>query len=488
MIFDSKLMKKWIDNPKEFSQDILLKLVNKCVISIELSPGKIGGFSVFEPRDVTGSFWEKLRSRQNRSEFEKKRFILTAPPYLKHRLESAMNLEKDLRLEIAYSPYVKIKSTGQYFTLDRFIRVVNIDDSPVLLKFLRKSMEEVGFFQVSAQESDPKKAVEVILSHSPDLITLDIQMPGMTGVEVIKELFRRQPFPVLTISSLDLEEGGLVFDALNSGAFDYLQKPRFEERQIFIEELSQKAVLAVEGKTSNLFHSRVRSSRLVHEQSSQQGLPSNILWCLGASTGGTQAITQVLTSLPKNIPPVLIVQHIAAVFSRSFADSLNRLCPFTVKEAEDGEEVKSEHVYIAPGSFQMGVTEKLGRLYIYLTNDPPMNRFKPSVDYLFDSVSAVSSRKIVAGLLTGMGKDGAKGLLDLRQKGAHTFAQDEESCAVYGMPKAAYEMGAAEKVVSLDNIAHTLWAESLCFGAGYDTKATNSTSDNRPGKRDTSPN
>ena len=251
-----------------------------------------------------------------------------------------------------------------------------------------------------------------------------------------------------------------VFEALNNGAFDYIQKPKLEDIQIFKEELMEKLLLAAEGRqvASKLQNQLVAKIKISQPSKSY---PDNLIWCIGASTGGTQALTRIFTSLPDKIPPVLIVQHIPPVFSRAFANSLNQLCPFEVKEAEHGEAVLADHVYIAPGGIQMGVEKLNGKLYISLKDCDPVNRFKPSVDHLFMEASKLKGIRIIAAVLTGMGRDGAEGLLELKKMGASTLVQDEESCVVFGMPRIALEMGATDLVIPLDNIAHTLLEQTL---------------------------
>jgi len=269
------------------------------------------------------------------------------------------------------------------------------------------------------------------------------------------------------ISSLSLDEGSLVFDALNSGAFDYIQKPKLEDKEGFKETLSDKMLCAAESLAVKV----VKNIKLMPVTSQPDvSFADNLLWCLGASTGGTQALTRVLTSLPAKIPATLIVQHIPPVFSKSFADSLNSLVPFTVKEAEDGEVVRADCAYVAPGGLQMGIVYNNGKLCISLRDSEPVNRFKPSVDYLFNEISKIKGFQIVAGILTGMGRDGSKGMLELKNYGAWTFAQNEESCAVYGMPRAAIESGATSRSIPLDEIAHELLSASQSFKKNIQTR------------------
>jgi two-component system chemotaxis response regulator CheB len=292
-------------------------------------------------------------------------------------------------------------------------------------------------------------------------------MPKKNGVEVLSDLLSQKHFPVLMISSLNLEEGSLVFDALNAGAFDYIQKPRLEDREAFKEEILSKALLAVEGREAHSSLRKLNSPKANAVNAlANIAYPQNLVWCMGASTGGTQALTRVFTSLPSEIPPTLIVQHIPPIFSKAFADSLNSLCPFTVTEAQDGDILERNHAYVAPGGKQMRINKSGGNYVIVLSDDAPVNRFKPSVDYLFKQLAQIRDLKFVAGIFTGMGRDGAEGLLALRKAGANTFAQDESSSTVYGMPRAAVELKAPEHVCHIDQVAQHLLSLSLLKRAG----------------------
>lgn len=447
---------KWLDcnNPAldmadySFTQLVLLFAKNQF--------NQIIGFTVFEPRDLNESFVKRMEDRKARSDFSQVEFFICAPPFLEHRVQTLLSKTSLKNIEIFYTPFVHVKKENGFFNLRKSLRVVSVDDSPVLLKFLKKAMDELGYIDVIAQISNSEEAVGIIQKLKPDLVTLDIQMPKKTGVEVLKDLLSHEYYPVLMISSLSLEEGSLVIEALNGGAFDYIQKPRLEDLHLFKEDLSQKSLMAVEGRGK---HTALKKSNSKNEPSlhhHKTNFNSNLIWCLGSSTGGTQALTHVFTSLPTHIPPTLIVQHIPPVFSKAFAKSLNDLCPFTVKEAEQGEPILSDYVYIAPGGIHMGVDRLKGNLCIVLKDSEPINRFKPSVDFLFSTVAKQKQLQVVAGILTGMGRDGAEGLLELKKQGAQTFAQDEASSAVYGMPRVAFEIGATDKVVSLDSMASTL--------------------------------
>lgn len=453
MKFDSSCYLKWMDAQNPLLQGADIYLTQVCAVFAKDESEQITGFTAFETKDFNETFLKKFEARRSRIENSKCKYMLFIPEFLKHRSDMFFKNEKFKDVEVIQTPFLNIKCRGGRFTLRHKVRIVSVDDSPVLLKFLKRAMDELGFIDVVAQSSDPLQALNVIEKFKPDLVTLDIQMPKKTGVEVMKDLHLKEHAPVLMISSLDMEEGSLVFEALNSGAFDYIQKPKLESLKEFKEELSEKILLAIEGKEKRPILHKIRSQVPDH---SVKSYPDNLIWCLGASTGGTQALTSVFTMLPAHIPPTLIVQHIPPVFSKAFADSLNQLCPFTVKEAEHGEIIKFDHVYIAPGGIQMGVERNQGQLRICLADAPPVNRFKPSVDYMFSTVALLQGLKITAGVLTGMGKDGADGLLRLRKIGAQTFAQDEKSSAVYGMPRMALEMGGTDRVVSLENIAQTL--------------------------------
>jgi two-component system, chemotaxis family, protein-glutamate methylesterase/glutaminase len=460
MRFNSSLYLKWIDAKNDSLKGASFNVVNLCTLAAKNKSGKITGITVFEPKDLTDSFFSRLAVRKSRPEFMNSDFVLYLPQFLKQRVESLLKSNSGLSIEVHLTPFLNLKQNGDGFFVRKTLRVVSVDDSQIMLKFLKRAMSELSFIEVVAQVSDSREAVATVEKMKPDLVTLDIQMPHKTGVEVLKELLSKDHYPVLMISSLNFEEGSLVFEALNSGAFDFIQKPKLEDMQIFKEELSEKFLLAVDGKAQTTANQKLQANRKKVTQGDIQ-YPDNLIWCIGASTGGTQALTRVFTTMPAQIPPTLIVQHIPPVFSRAFADSLNNLCPFKVKEAEHGEPILPSHVYIAPGGIQMGVERIHGKMCISLKDAPLVNRFKPSVDYMFLEVSKIKGIQVVAGVMTGMGRDGAAGLLELKKNGARTFVQDEESCTVYGMPRAAFELGATDQLVPLDSIAQKLLEQSL---------------------------
>ncbi len=376
---------------------------------------------------------------------------MVAPAWMKDSIDIFQTRLDALKISIQFSSFFWLRAEDQKLNLRVGLNVINVDDSPVILKMLKQCLPDSEGFHVTNQISDSNTAAKEIQASGADIATVDIQMPGKNGVQVTAEVMKKQALPIIIISALGLDEGELVYQALEAGAFDYLQKPALEHMASFKLTLQQKLLAAVRGFEAQQ-HNRSISS-LLRRPSTGFLFDNNMIWCLGASTGGTQALTQLLTSLPKEIPPTLIVQHMPAVFSKAFANSLNKLCPFEVVEASEGDEIRKNCVYIAPGGTQMSVSGARGKLKIRISDDAPVNRFKPSVDYLFDSVSKTEGLRIVAGLLTGMGKDGAQGLLSLRKRGAETFAQDESTSVVFGMPRAAIELGAAKAILPLEEAA-----------------------------------
>lgn len=448
---------KWIDSKHFHQLPSTQKLINSCLLLVKKKQdNSIIGFTVFEPRDLTANIFDRLSKRIQKDPSTDLTTQLFIPPSFQQRAKTVIPETLEKHISITLTPFIKMTQSAGLLVVHHRMKVINVDDSPVLLKFLKHNLDEMGFIDIISQISDSTKAVESILRHKPDVVTMDIQMPKKTGVQVVKEVLAQVNMPIIMISSLNLEEGSMVLDALNSGAFDYLQKPKLEDRKDFQSELLEKLLLATDSNTQirKSTITNVKKTKTTHQMS--RSLSPNSLWCLGASTGGTQALSQVLTSLPNQIPPTLIVQHIPPVFSKAFADSVNQLCPFPITEAIDGEILEPNHVYIAPGGFQMALKQDKMQIRISIRDDAPVNRFKPSVDYLFYEVEKLKGFRVVAGVLTGIGKDGAKGLLALKKAGAKTFVQDEKTCTVYGMPRAAFEIGATDMQIPLDRIANTL--------------------------------
>jgi two-component system chemotaxis response regulator CheB len=327
------------------------------------------------------------------------------------------------------------------------IRVLVVDDSLLSREFLVRGLNSDPDIEVVAKASDPFEARDKIIEYNPDVMTCDIQMPKMDGIEFIRRLLPQHPLPVVVVSSVS----NAIFDALNAGAVEFVAKPAVgESADLFIKRLIKKIKIA---SNANLKINKVDSEKKLLAKTATGKID---LIAMGASTGGTEALHSVIKALPNEIPGIVIVQHIPPVFSKMFADRLNTQTSFTVKEAENGDTVERGCVYIAPGQQNIKVKKFGGKYKIDFYSGPSTSRHVPSVDVLFESVAEAAGNKAIGLILTGMGSDGAKGLLMMRSKGARTIGQDEESSVVYGMPKVAYDIGAVEKRVSLNNVPNTI--------------------------------
>ncbi len=351
------------------------------------------------------------------------------------------------------------KPVDQKLILKKKLKVLIVDDSKTIRNLLKRVFSSTKDIEVVAMAEKPSEVEALINEHQPDVLTLDIHMPEMTGVELLKIIAPKYNIPTIMVTSISMEEGPLVLEALENGAFDYIQKPEISQLAEVSEALISRVREAGASKKSAASISKL-GTRPVNS------LNQDALVVIGSSTGGTNALKDILTKLPAEIPPMMIVQHIPPVFSKAFADRMNTLCPFVVKEASDGDVVVKNTVYVAPGGQQMKPVNKGGTIVIEINDDPPVNRFKPSVDYLFKhALPLVKRRHVVSVILTGMGKDGAREMLSLRNAGALTIAQNEESCVVYGMPKEAIEMGSAIAIEHKDDIASKIsefsWPDDL---------------------------
>jgi two-component system chemotaxis response regulator CheB len=338
----------------------------------------------------------------------------------------------------------------------RRLKVLVVDDSTSIRNLLKKMVEEESDLEVVATAERPSEVEALIQQYRPDVITLDIHMPEEDGVSLLKRLFPKYRVPTIMVTAISLQEGRKVFEALESGAVDYVQKPDFKEIRAMGSILREKIRMASQAKVVNHQPTVAAAPRV----SANARMDPNSIIVIGSSTGGTEALKVLLTGLPAAIPPILIVQHIPPVFSKAFADRMNQLCPFEVLEGnEAGMEIRPGRVIVAAGGTQMGV-RKVGPGY-RITVDPaadPVNRHKPSVDYLFDSIKDQYSGKRVGVILTGMGADGAKGMKSLKERGWRTIAQDEASSVVFGMPKEAIRLGGVDDTLALPRIAARLVA------------------------------
>lgn len=346
------------------------------------------------------------------------------------------------RIRVAKEFSSEVKPAGK-------TKVLIVDDSKTIRNILQKIFSQDPNLEVIGSLERPSEVEPFILKNRPDVITLDIHMPEMDGVSLLKKIYPKFKIPTVMISSISLAEGPMVFDALENGAVDYIQKPEAKDIADLTPIIIEKIKLAASVKTQA---KKVQEAGVkVKSKSSQDSLV-----VIGSSTGGTEALRAILTALPDQIPPILIVQHIPAVFSLAFAKRMNDLCSFEVIEATNGDEVKPNRVLIAPGGKQMKLVNKNGKQFVEINDDAPVNRFKPSVDYLFESVVKNMYCHTIAVMLTGMGKDGAREMLNLKKNGAVTIAQNEETCVVFGMPREAIAVGAVDFVEPLQNIAERI--------------------------------
>ncbi|XKE45406.1 chemotaxis response regulator protein-glutamate methylesterase [Halomonas organivorans] len=335
------------------------------------------------------------------------------------------------------------------------IKVLCVDDSALIRDLLTEIINSQPDMEVVAVAPDPIAARDLIKRYNPDVLTLDVEMPRMDGLDFLERLMRLRPMPVLMVSSLTQAGSEITLRALELGALDFVAKPSLGIRsgmQAYAEEITDKLRAAA--------RSRPRQARRRDAPAPQTLkaplVSSEKLIIIGASTGGTEAIRSVLEPLPPNSPAILITQHMPGGFTRSFAERLDRLCQISVKEAQDGERILPGHAYIAPGDTHLKLARSGANYVARLDAGPPVNRHRPSVDVLFDSAAHQAGRNAIGVLLTGMGKDGAAGLLKMRQAGSPTLAQDEASCVVFGMPREAIALGAASDVVALDEVAPRL--------------------------------
>lgn len=351
------------------------------------------------------------------------------------------------------------------------IRVLNVDDSALMRQVLASLLAKDPEIEVIGAAPDPYVAREKIKALNPDVITLDVEMPRMDGITFLEKLMRGHPMPVIMVSSLTEAGCQTTLRALELGAVDFITKPKIDLRE-GMEEVARDLIAKVKAAAA----ARVRplsvkreasgsetndtSRTTLHERRVTDGASrtamiktTDTIIAIGSSTGGTEAVKDVLEVLPPNTPPVLITQHMPERFTKTWADRMNSLCRISVKEAEDGDSVLPGHALVAPGGFHMALERSGARYTVRINQDPPVNRHRPSVDVLFASVARYAGANAVGVILTGMGGDGAKELLTMKQAGAFTIAQDEASCVVFGMPKEAIKAGAVDKVLPLHEIA-----------------------------------
>jgi two-component system chemotaxis response regulator CheB len=344
------------------------------------------------------------------------------------------------------------------------IRVLCVDDSALVRGLMKEIINNQPDMEVVAAAPDPLIAREQIKQHNPDVLTLDVEMPRMDGLDFLERLMRLRPMPVVMVSSLTERNSEVTLRALELGAVDFVTKPKLGLRDGLLEYSE-----LIADKIRAAAHSRPRQApprgAAPPRKLAQPFSTTEKLVLIGASTGGTEAIRQVLEPLPANSPAIMITQHMPAGFTRSFVQRLDNLCAMQVHEAEDGQRVLPGHVYLAPGGIAHMKLARSGANYVVKLDDSePVNRHRPSVDVLFNSAAQVAGKNAVGVLLTGMGKDGAQGLLAMRQAGAITFAQDEASCVVFGMPREALHIGATDTAVPLAEMSERILTSAGSYG------------------------
>lgn len=339
------------------------------------------------------------------------------------------------------------------------IRVLIVDDSMLFRKVLIDSLSQNPNIEVIGYAIDAFDAERKIPVLKPDVVTVDVEMPRLNGIDFVKKLLPKYPVPVILVSSLNLN----VFEALSAGAVDFVRKPDMSKSysvNTFLTTLNSKIFIAARAKikvpgtaapaTQNVPPKPLGGGKAFSLNA------NNTVVAIGASTGGTEATLQVLKCLPADTPGIVVTQHMPEGFTKMYADRLNRLCQMRVKEAQNGDAIEKGQVLIAPGDLQMRVVRRGSRYAVSCMPGEKVSGHRPSVDVLFHSVAEAAGASSVGIIMTGMGRDGADGLLDMRKRGAYTIGQDAESCVVYGMPMVAYNIGAVVTQASCANISHVL--------------------------------
>lgn len=338
------------------------------------------------------------------------------------------------------------------------IKVLIVDDSALIRSVLREIINSQPDLEVVGQAPDPISARDMIKQLDPDVLTLDVEMPRMNGLEFLEKLMRLRPMPVIMVSSQTEKGSEVTLKALELGAVDFITKPRMSVADGLNEQIAEIGDKIRAAARAHVRRHSIGAAMAVPPQPLDGHLPTagEQLVFVGSSTGGTEALKELLSRMPSNAPPILITQHMPESFTNSFAQRLNGLSAMAVKEAAHNERILPGHAYIAPGHSHLLVRKSGAQYFTELSKADPVNRHRPSVDVLFNSAAQVAGPNAVGVILTGMGKDGAQGMLAMRQARAYTIAQDEASCVVFGMPKAAIDIGAAMEIAPLMEIARRI--------------------------------
>lgn len=339
------------------------------------------------------------------------------------------------------------------------IKVLIVDDSALIRCVLTEIIQSQPDMEVVGAASDPLIARDMIKHTNPDVLTLDVEMPRMDGLDFLEKLMRLRPMPVVMVSSLTERGSEITLRALELGAIDYVTKPRLSIKAGMLEYtqlLADKIRIAYQAGLKMNFRANMVKNTIQYKPLPPMGnrfLSTEKLIIVGASTGGTEAIKEFLLQMPSDCPGILITQHMPEGFTTSFAHRLDSLCKIRVVEAASGERILPGHAYIAPGHSHMLLARSGANYITQLDQEPPVNRHRPSVDVLFRSAALHAGKNAVGVILTGMGRDGAVGMLEMKKTGAYNYAQDENSCVVFGMPKEAIEIGAVHEVAPLSKLA-----------------------------------
>lgn len=356
------------------------------------------------------------------------------------------------------------------------LKVLIVDDSALIRSVLKEIINSQSDMEVVGAAPDPYVARDMIKKYNPDVLTLDVEMPRMDGLDFLEKLMRLRPMPVVMVSTLTERGSDVTFRALELGAVDFITKPKLDISrglQQYSDEITDKIRAAARAKIKKLHAFTQNQVRNPAEQQPPLPNPSPVVQhqvpalgnafmttekviLVGASTGGTEAIKDFLIELPPDCPGILITQHMPEAFTRSFANRLNNLCRITVKEAEHNERILPGHAYIAPGHSHLLIKKNGANYVTELSQAAPVNRHRPSVDVLFRSAAEIVGKNAIGIIMTGMGKDGAQGMLEMKHAGAFNFAQDEASCIVFGMPKEAIAVGAVDEIITIKDMAHAV--------------------------------
>lgn len=337
--------------------------------------------------------------------------------------------------------------------LEKKIRLVIVDDSVFFREMLAKFFADDKLIEIVGKASDPYEARDKIIELRPDVLTLDVEMPKMSGIQFLKKLIPQHPIPTVIVSSAPIK----AFDALDAGAVDYVKKATIKtskDLKDFADELRNKVIAASQSKVIQKRNTISRINTISSNVSDTViSRNTNTVIALGASTGGTDAIQTVLTAMPAKCPPIVIVQHMPPGFTKMFADRVNKLCAIEVKEACNGDRLENGCALLAPGDFQMSLKRDSKGYYVRIEDGERVSGHRPSVDVLFKSVATLAGKNAIGVIMTGMGSDGADGIVAMRKQGAYTIGQDKESCVVYGMPMIAYQRGGCTVQAPLDKIS-----------------------------------